>query len=93
MSAPDDLEEDELLAKFIMLYKQTHHISSVGVLQEEAKEQPSSQLDCPTVPDTQVCLLYLSRVGCHLLPPCIQDEAEDFRRAFQNTEAWSGSCS
>ena len=50
MSAPDDLEEDELLAKFIMLYKQTHLMLSVAVLQEEAKKRPSSQLDCPTVP-------------------------------------------
>ena len=50
MSTPDDLEEDDLLAKFIMIYKQTHQMVSVAVLGEEANEQPSSQLDCPTVP-------------------------------------------
>ena len=50
MSTPDDLDEDDLLAKFIMIYKQTHQMASVAVLREEAKKQPSSQLDCPTVP-------------------------------------------
>ena len=39
MSTPDDLEEDDLLAKFIMIYKQTHQMESVAVLREEAKTQ------------------------------------------------------
>ena len=36
MSASDDLEEDELLAKSIMLYKQIHQMSLL-LLQEETK--------------------------------------------------------
>ena len=46
---PDDLEEDELLVKFIMIYKHTYQMASVAVLQEEAKKRPSSRLGCPTV--------------------------------------------